>query len=748
MEEENSNTINNTKKIKKKNKAPNHILNDGTFIYLPEATNKDRSNFFERSIAEYGLVSAVAESESDKTSDDNDNIVNDNETNKGKEVEETLLKVEMNDTTTTISGTDDESSKEALRNKQKQQQEQKIHPLAIASARLQGYGISELSKAINLGGLVVSSDYLDLANIVSQSSSQSQQQSQQKQQSSDVVKSDDKSSDASTATNAASSTVVSSEDSLLKSDTDKIDEHTYIEEQRLRSSYILKRKHKQFEHVTNVLSLHTKRLKRSLTIQSILDKRYLQLRKKWRLVAPEHGTKVIGPVRSTEIVAIDVEIYNRDRTITTTNFSSSALARLIPRYVTIQLKNDNNNKKKTSVIVAEPFLIADPTIGRIIDDPEYFDPNNVPKLTLLLSIEKSSSGYIQYAKAQPSSSSMSTSSDNDNNENNNNDDEKVTIDLQHSLFCASLFDSMKQEVTTINNNTTTATTTTTSNTAPAAAWISSEMEDAYLPPKNLMTNSNTTTNDGICVIHVHQGEIKVQLNYEYSITFKLIENNASTTTTTNDDKNCNNNNNSGSQTSKELKVLCRTLLLNAQFIYHDYCMNEKTTDNKISTKDNKSNAFKTRTKTNITTPHIVNQCVHLGAKILLEKKARIMLQNLQLWYNTTYEYNYTTKKNEYYPIIIQFLDLTLFDVYSQFVISIDNLFSCDVTMHSSDGITVAMNNCLIGENYDSSSNAVDTIDDSGGGGDGIYRNVTFGSIHELELFLKFQIQKAYTLDAI
>ena len=59
-----------------------------------------------------------------------------------------------------------------------------------------------------------------------------------------------------------------------------------------------------------------------------------------------------------------------------------------------------------------------------------------------------------------------------------------------------------------------------------------------------------------------------------------------------------------------------------------------------------------------------------------------------------------------------------------------------------------MNNFLIGENYDSGSNAVDSIDDNGGGGDGIYRNVTFGSIHELELFLKFQIQKAYTLDAI
>ena len=47
-----------------------------------------------------------------------------------------------------------------------------------------------------------------------------------------------------------------------------------------------------------------------------------------------------------------------------------------------------------------------------------------------------------------------------------------------------------------------------------------------------------------------------------------------------------------------------------------------------------------------------------------------------------------------------------------------------------------MNNCLIGENYDSSSDAVDAIDDDGGGGDGMCRNVAFGSIHELELFLK------------
>ena len=597
----------------KEYKAPNHILNDGTFIYLPEPTSKDRAKFFERSIAEYGLVSAVAEKE-----------------------EETYKKQE-------------EPSK-------KKQQEQKIHPLAIASARLQGYGISELSKAINLGGLVVSSDYLDLANIVSSSSAQ-QAQSEVKS-----TATDDKKSDA-----AASKKEVDP----LKAEVDKMDEHAFLEEQKLRSTFVLKRKRTQFEHAHKVLSSHSKRLKRSLATQQVLDQRYLQLRKKWRLVAPEHGTKVIGPVRSTEVVAIDVEIYNRDRSKTTTNFSSSALARMVPRYVTIQLKD-----KKT---IAEPFLIADPTIGKI-DDLEYFDPKNVPKLTLLLAIEKSSTGYVQYAKALPN-----VCDEHDVQE----EDEKVIVDLQHSLFCASLFDSMKQEVTTVN-------------TTPAAAWISSEMEDAYLPPKNLMTNSTTASQDnGICVIYVHQGEIKVQLNSEYSITFQLIE-----SSSYDKDDEGKSDKDSGSQSSKELKVLCRALLLNAQFIYHDYCMNKTTNE----PKQDKSNTLKSK-PTSTKSPQIVNQCVHLGAKLLLEKQTRNTLKNLTLWYETTYP----TKKEE---LTIQFLDLTLFDVYSQFVVAIENLFSCDVTMHSSEGIQVVMN----------------VFDD-------VYRNVTFGSMNEFSLFLKFQIKK-------
>eukprot|EP00970_Alexandrium_tamarense_P016154 scaffold6206_cov69-Alexandrium_tamarense.AAC.1 len=55
---------------------------------------------------------------------------------------------------------------------------------------------------------------------------------------------------------------------------------------------------------------------------------------------------------------------------------------------------------------AEPFAVADPTLGQI--DPD-FDPDKVPLLTLLFEIEKSSTGFSQ--RATLSSSFTSSTSD-------------------------------------------------------------------------------------------------------------------------------------------------------------------------------------------------------------------------------------------------------------------------------------------------------------------------------------------------
>ena len=53
---------------------PSHILQDGRFIYLPPPTSLERSRYFERSIARYGLLETDMEQlmGSDKKDDTNE----------------------------------------------------------------------------------------------------------------------------------------------------------------------------------------------------------------------------------------------------------------------------------------------------------------------------------------------------------------------------------------------------------------------------------------------------------------------------------------------------------------------------------------------------------------------------------------------------------------------------------------------------------------------------------------------------
>ena len=106
---------------------PSHILEDGRFIYLPPPNDGERSRFFERSIARHVLLQAdMAETQTETKTED-------------KEKDK-----------------DDDDDKTAP----------KIHPLAVASARLQANGLAELNRAINLSQLVTTGEYFGLTNIV------------------------------------------------------------------------------------------------------------------------------------------------------------------------------------------------------------------------------------------------------------------------------------------------------------------------------------------------------------------------------------------------------------------------------------------------------------------------------------------------------------------------------------------------------------------------------------------------------
>jgi hypothetical protein len=375
---------------------------------------------------------------------------------------------------------------------------------------------------------------------------------------------------------------------------------------------------------------------------------------------------------------------------------------------------------------AEPYaMIANSTIGRM--DPNNIllnDPNNnVPLLTLLFEIEKPSTGFVERATLSNLSSSLSNNNNNidrgasslDHHHHTTQPDECVIGSLQHSLFCASFFECIRAEIIIPTSSTTLQQSHSQQQYQQqkqhkSYAWLSSEMEESYLPPPSLMAGGeyNTTTNKSsqqqrLCVIHCHEGELKVQLDAEYSLIVKLIE--AGTTSvavigTINDTvdnsykandtipNDCNNNNDemnriSGSQNPRQLRTLCRTLLLHSQSVYHDHCMRANKKSRSIDLPPMPKNevpadALFARKKSSdtkyysSTTPNILQSCVTLGNKIVLEKKVRLVLKRLSQWLVCDMECKTTMD--------IEWLSLDAFCPISRFVLSFCHL-CLDVEIH-------------------------------------------------------------------
>ena len=125
----------------------------------------------------------------------------------------------------------------------------KVHPLAVASARLQANGLSELNRAINLSGLVQTGEYFGLTTIVDASLETAQGETK----AAEPVQDDQE------------------------------------EEPQVKASYILKRKCAQFERASQILERHQTRLEAARQAQAVVDPRLFRLRRQWRLVAPEHS---------------------------------------------------------------------------------------------------------------------------------------------------------------------------------------------------------------------------------------------------------------------------------------------------------------------------------------------------------------------------------------------------------------------------------------------------------------------------
>ena len=707
---------------------PSQILPDGRFIRLPPPTPLESSAFFERAVAAHRLISGDGDEPSGgggSKANNRKRQQKEGASGEGNAIDN--ANAEAGDAQQQTTSLDATSSRTKKKSKKAADAPSFVHPIAVASARLNAKGIDELSKGINLGSLVVGGEYFALTNIVNQRLIGPKATDAADGGVRDGNKGKDSGAGAdngNAAANGSASTSVAGA---------SIDEPTLLD-QRLRSKYVLRRRQTQYDNASTVLSRHERRLSSSLAVRRILDARLRSLRRQWRLVAPEHGTRTVGPVRPREVVAVDVEVYDRDRLGGGSRAVDDAtgqmpghlgrIARRVPRFATMELDNDYDvsediylfrQKIKNNVVKglkngsenvdegeeggqtpkidntsadtmdvddndakgkpksdkspeeaevcktkAEPFAIADPTLGKI--DPD-FDPDKVPLLTLLFEIEKPSTGYVQRATL---SSSFSLSNGDNGSDGNNkllHPDERVIEALQHSLFCASLFESMRAEIIPVS----------TSNNVSAAAssqqqqqqqlrhksvsWLSSEMEESFLPPPSVMAGEDTSRSGEarlLCVIHCHEGEVKVQLDDEYSLTVKLIEAGTAAAAATNDSSNkkspmngsersdvggtmnTQNSNgisggdgSSGSQSPAQLQILCRALLLHSQSLYHEHRMKtRKELSSSVGEKNDKPAIGFARVKKEVKTesPHILQSCVGLGCKFISEKKVRMVMK--------------------------------------------------------------------------------------------------------------------------
>ena len=672
---------------------PSHVLPDGRTVRLPPPTDRERSSFFERAVAAERLIPVDGEDD-------------------GKRRRE---------------GGEATDGAEEDGRKRRKADSTRLHPLAVASARLRSQGIDEMSKAINLANLVAGGEYLGLTNVVERNPG--------------GVESEDGAADAQAeGGSAAGPPGRAGEDGAAALD------------RRLRARYVLRGRRAQYSSASAVLARHGRRLASSVSARRILDGRLRSLRRRWRLAAPEHGTRTLAPVRPREVVAVDIEVYDRGAAAGGgVGRSIGRIARRAPRFATVELDDGYDSKgdagrlaERVGEIIgglasdgagaeggevdpagaeappspttgrsarftkAEPFAVADPTLGKVDAD---FDPDRVPLLTLLFEVGRPSTGFAERWTLSSSSSARP------------GPDERVIESLQHSLFCASLFESMRAEVIPPPCPSGAA------GPAPSSsrpqhrrgghvAWLSGGTEESFLAAPSVMAGEGGVNGGGeemrpLSVVHCHEGEVRVQLDDEYSLTVRLVE--AGTASAAGSDNNAmdaGTETGSGSQSPAQIRTLCKALLLHSQVLYHGHRTRTRAAD---AVPDDDGPSFgleRIRTEETVPPPLILQSCVSLGSKLIFERKIRSTLRRLADWLRVDMD----RAPGE---LTVQWLGSNLLDSRSRFTLLFRDL--CADVGTDGDALRV-------------------TLTSSGGE----YRSVGFGSAGELECFVKMEISRSLT----
>jgi hypothetical protein len=294
-------------------------------------------------------------------------------------------------------------------------------------------------------------------------------------------------------------------------------------------------------------------------------------------------------------------------------------------------------------------------------------------------------------------------------------DEDLLVTLQHSLFCASLFESIREELDPPLENPTQFSVT--QRSTPPVAWLSCESEQNFLPAPNRVVGGGYGLSP-LSVVHCHEGEVKVQLDSEYTLCVKLVEANVETEKISkkhvNTDDNQGVDGKSGSQSPEQLHALCRALLLHAQDVYHRHSLylRERT---KAKREEEKAQGDEPKGLARITKEdipekaRILQSCVSLGSKMIYEQRIRRSLARLAHWLKLQ-----TTDRLD-----VEWLALSVFDLHSHFTLSFRDLV-LDTTIVR-DSMTV----CRVSES-------------------GEHRKVHFHSDKAFETYLKMELARQLT----
>jgi len=237
-----------------------------------------------------------------------------------------------------------------------------------------------------------------------------------------------------------------------------------------------------------------------------------------------------------------------------------------------------------------------------------------------------------------------------------------------------------------------------------------------------------------------QGEVKVQLDCEYTLRVKLVDAGDNNTEAANIATNggSSEKKSSGSESPEQLLALCQALLLHAQERYHVHSVRAgerlRKRDERELEEAGKGGGGHARRKTSAaSSPRILQSCISLGSKLLFERRIRAALKRVNGWLVAQQEQRQQSTadpqdgddSNKPERLEVEWLSLSVFDLHAQFALSFRSwvadahLVNEELTVTSTDS----------------------EDEDEGVVSAASFRKVKFNSDAQFELFLKLQLER-------